>query len=202
MNGPLPDNANSEKTNSLLTVAFTWSPANYLQKVNPQESYKLHTPVLRRLTQCCQSLQIYPECFVNGGLHYHGTLVINDKIKWYASVLPHIKHNGFVVIKPKPDNGWLKYISKDWDTMSAVLQLDKPLDLMTLKTKLRRDKKCNIHLVRPSTLEDFISVEPYLSDSDSIPVAQYDALTGRRLDMSKNNQIYNDIMRSRGNGDM
>jgi len=167
MNGPLPLSANSEKTNSLLTVAFTWAPASHMQRKDPIEGYKIHTPVLKRLTTCCSALKIYPECFVNGGLHYHGTLVISDKIKWYASVLPNLKYSGFVVIKQRPDDGWLKYISKDWDVMSAVLQLDKPLDLMILKTRLRRDKNCTI-LKRPSTLEDFISIESYNSDSDSL----------------------------------
>jgi len=97
MNGPLPELPNSivptiapngETIRKVLIVAFTWAPQQRYQRVDPLESYKIQKPMIRNLSLCCNYINLHPELFVNGGLHYHATLHINDEIKWYKKVLP------------------------------------------------------------------------------------------------------------------
>lgn len=151
-----PDHSEQEPADKPYCIAFTWAPK--VQRNDPQEGYKLHLPQLRRLAQCCSRVMINPEFFHSGGLHYHAQLVILDKIKWYRSVLPSFNDTGFTKVKAYPDDGWLKYMGKDWPTVKEVLALDKPLDLMILKT--RHKVKYNIpnsHI--RDGIEDFIKEE-------------------------------------------
>lgn len=120
-----------------LVVAFTWSPRPALQRNDPKKGHENMLPLLRRLTSCCSQIHLTPEFHVNGTLHYHGQLVISDQIKWYKSVLPSFKSNGFVVIKKNPNTKWMEYMMKDFDVMKDILGLTEPLDMLKLKTSKR-----------------------------------------------------------------
>ena len=64
---------------------------------------------------------------MSGNIHYHGLFSISDKIKWYKSVLPTLKRNGYVkVVKvvEKHRDKWVKYIVKERDSMISILELD------------------------------------------------------------------------------
>lgn len=124
----------TDKEGKVLTVAFTWSPAPNLQRTDPQAGYKNQLPILKTLIKCCEYIKLHPEFHMNGTLHYHAILKITDQIKWYRSVLPNIRANGFVVIKKNLDCKWMDYIEKDWEISKAVLDLETPLDLQSLKT--------------------------------------------------------------------
>ena len=154
-----------EQSKKNMLIAFTWSPQTYLQRNIPIEGYKVHLPILRRLLKCCSKIQVNPELFVNGGLHYHAQLEVSDKIKWYRSVLPTFKSTGLVVCKKNPDSNWMKYITKDWDDMSTILSLDTPLDSMALRSRGKKPKDLVLHT--KVNLDDFLSVGYKDESSDS-----------------------------------
>lgn len=161
MNGPaekLPNSTAPAVNPEGLSIAFTWSPSPNLQREDPQEGYKLQLPVLRQLVRCCAHIKLHPEFHLNGSLHYHAILLISDKIKWYKSVLPNIKKNGFVCVKKNPNEVWTTYIEKDWDISRGVLGLEKPLDLMTLK-KLYGRVNLNTQPSSDNTLSKYMTIE-------------------------------------------
>lgn len=114
MNGSLP-----------MRVAFTWSPKNIVS-CDVSTQFFTHYIHIRKLNKCAKYI-IYPECNLAGNIHFHGTLEIYDKIKWYKSVLPTFKRNGFVCIKSNPNDKWTMYIEKDKSTMEGVLNITLPI---------------------------------------------------------------------------
>lgn len=90
----------------------------------PKFQYNYCLPTLLNLKLCCDHYEIFPELTLQGNIHFHGILEINDKIKWYKKVLPSLKYMGFVLIKPKPDKNWEKYMSKDSGIMEVILKPD------------------------------------------------------------------------------
>lgn len=118
--------------------AFTFSPAPKLQRNDPLLGHVNIMPILKKLRLCCAHVELYPEMHINGTLHYHGIIIVSDFVKWYKSVLPLFKRNGFVVLKSNLNSNWDKYITKDWDIVKDILELDKPIDLMVLKKKKQK----------------------------------------------------------------
>jgi hypothetical protein len=95
-------------------------------KAQFEDTYKL----LRKLSSCTTECKIYPEVTLAGNIHYHGLFNISDKIKWYKSVLPTLKRNGFVkVVKvvERHRDKWVRYIVKERDSMVSILELDPQL---------------------------------------------------------------------------
>lgn len=94
-------------------------------------------PIIKLLRKCSKTFEIYPELTVNGSIHFHGSLEINDKIKWYKSILPQIKYKAYLVIKKNPDQGWVEYQAKDKLMMESILNISLPITykhvLMTTK---------------------------------------------------------------------
>lgn len=119
MNGT-PENLDLTKC-----IAFTWSPKP-VPIIDPFLQYVATLSLIKNLDRCAE-YRIYPELNKQGNIHYHGIIHITDKVKWYKSVLPQFKYNGYVVIKTDPDDGWLKYIIKDAEVMSAILKINLPL---------------------------------------------------------------------------
>lgn len=132
-----------EPSTDILKLAFTWSPRPDMQHDDPKKGFAQHLPVLRNILKCCDKYELHPECFLNGGLHYHAYLEIKDKIKWYKSVLPTFKRYGFVVIKKNPNEHWHKYIRKDGQIMYDVLEhqsLDPDVGLKLMTVRLCKQK--------------------------------------------------------------
>lgn len=130
-------------------IAFTWAPNSTYHTNDPNIGYQMSILILRRLRLCCKALQIFPELTNAGHIHYHGKLWIKDYVKWYKSVLPTLKRNGFVKIKPNPNEGWDEYCNKQWDIFKEVLDLDNPIDITYLSKikKLKDDVKYSQNII-------------------------------------------------------
>lgn len=108
-----------------LVIAWTWSPQPH--DGTPSEQFNRYLTTLRTLKQCCEKYALYCELNKSGYLHFHGTLQIKDKIRWYKTILPSMRRFGFVLIKPRPDEGWGAYISKEAELMSELLEMELPI---------------------------------------------------------------------------
>ena len=129
MNG-VPENLNLEQC-----IAFTWSPKK-IPVIDTFLQYCATISLIRNLDKCAK-YRMYPELNKNGNIHYHGIIHVTDKVKWYKSVLPQFKYNGFVLIKSHPDQGWLDYINKDMLMMIEILKINLPI---TEDIKIKRKR--------------------------------------------------------------
>lgn len=122
------------------TLAITWVP-------NPNTLLKRMYSPGKQLDACkwfmdqlhkCTIYQMYPEMTIAGNIHFHGLIEITDKVKWYKSVQPTLKRNGFVLIKSNVDQGWIDYIRKDMEDMKTIFKIDLPISKPF--HKLKKDK--------------------------------------------------------------
>lgn len=137
------------------SIAFTWSPNPKIFKgISPNFQFHDTLPYIKQL-RTCSSFIIYPELNKQGNIHYHGLIHIMDKVKWYKKVLPTLKYKGFVLIKSKIDEGWLKYIEKEKSTMESILEISLPLDNSHNLFK-RKSKQSKEEDNRTRTILDFM----------------------------------------------
>lgn len=82
----------------------------------------------KTLAKSCD-YEIYPEFrIVTGDIHYHGTIAIKDKIKWYKQTLPSLKRMGYVKVKKIDDlQGWTKYLQKEYSITKGILDIELPI---------------------------------------------------------------------------
>lgn len=68
--------------------------------------------------------EINPELNQNGNLHYHGYFVLKDKLKFYKSILPKMKYNGFVKIDLVHNDlqKAMEYCRKDREFMKQLIK--------------------------------------------------------------------------------
>lgn len=98
--------------------------------------------IVRLLRASCELFEIYPEMTEEGNLHYHLICLIKDKIKWYKSVLPSFKRNGFVKIKKIFNiDKWREYCNKERATMEELLGVKIPLTRETTKGFVKKIRK-------------------------------------------------------------
>lgn len=113
--------------NGSLAVAFTWSPdPSKFSGIRPEYQFNDTLVFIKSMASCCY-YEIFPELNLSGNIHYHGKIYVYDKVKWYKSVLPKLKYNGFVCIKGSINEKWDDYIVKDKDMMTKILKVDLPL---------------------------------------------------------------------------
>lgn len=121
-------------------LALTWSPKK--QTVDP--IYGLTDFIDKYFVAWCDVMHtcdIYPELNINGALHFHAVICIKDKVKWYKSLLPRLKYDGFVQIKTIFDiNGWIEYLNKDKLHMELICNAKLPLNKEYL-TNYKKAKK-------------------------------------------------------------
>lgn len=130
----------TEKILEVRPIAFTWCPNNAFHTNDPQLGYSMAIQVLKNIRLVSKNFVIYPELTHQGNIHFHGKIYISDPIKWFKSVLPKLKKNGFVKIKTNLNVGWDEYCGKQWDIFKDVLDLDKPIDYEYL-SKIRKLKE-------------------------------------------------------------
>lgn len=139
-----------------LPFAFTWSPnPKIFRGIDPLFQFYDTAPFIDQLATCCSSYIVYPELNLNGNIHYHAKITLKDKVKWYKKVLPTFKYKGFVVVKPKCDEGWLSYIEKDKKLMESLLDLHLPIDRPLRQQLSIAPKGLGVALQESSTLLDF-----------------------------------------------
>ncbi len=116
-------------------IAFTWNPdpKQVREHINPLWTLNEHTYHLMKLKRCCKEVNLYPEYCASGKLHWHGSLVIKDQVKWFKSILPYFKYRGYVCVKLEFSAEWTKYIQKNKVDMEKILEIQLPLTLKTLQ---------------------------------------------------------------------
>ena len=109
----------------------------------PTKQLQSHLPILRKLKHCSKQFTLSAELTLNGVLHYHGTLLITNKIYWFRHLLPLIKEKlGFVLIKPSPNQAWTDYCNKDIGDMKEILEINLPItEDHPILEKIKRFKK-------------------------------------------------------------
>lgn len=132
--------------NGTLKMAITISPPDRVSKYNRLEGiYKMDKFSLnKKLRNCSKYFILFPEVDLQGRLHYHGVIKIDDQTKWYKSVLPYIRGTlGFVLLKPlKTTTDMLKwniYSMKNWASMKDIfiepIIITKPKRLLKSNTE-------------------------------------------------------------------
>ena len=132
-----------------LVIALTWTPRP--RNLTPIEQFNCYLPTLRMLKQCSDKYAIFVELNKSGYVHFHGSVLIRDRIRWYKHVLPAFRNWGFVLIKTDPDQGWTDYCSKEADMMSELLELELPIT--PGHTLLTAMKKTKVVIERPKSLD-------------------------------------------------
>lgn len=110
-------------------IAITWACNRTFHTNDPKIGFSMAVNVLKKLRTVSEKFILYPE-IGNGGsnIHFHGVIILKDKVKWFKSVLPTLKRNGFVKIKPLKSQEWYDYIQKEWEIMKNILDIDSPID--------------------------------------------------------------------------
>lgn len=122
-----------DQIDNLEPLAFTWSPKKSTRQAKWGLIWDIENYFID-FTLCCKSAIIMPELNKNGNLHYHGTIVIKDKIKWYKVILPKLKKDGFVLIKSIDDmQKWTEYINKTKEEMMIITERELPITLEHLQ---------------------------------------------------------------------
>nr|DAV32344.1 MAG TPA: Rep protein [Bacteriophage sp.] len=117
------------------SFALTWSPnPSFHRECDPLKQMSGILPILNKLKYALQGILTF-ELNMNGNIHIHASVDhIHDRIKWYKSILPLLKRNGFVKIKGNIDDGWKEYLLKDTKAMEQILGIDKlPVDISSIK---------------------------------------------------------------------
>ncbi len=124
-------------------LAITWSPKG--DTITPK--WSLHYYLYYYFASWHRGLKsftLYPELNHAGNIHFHGTIQIGDKVKWYKSLLPALKRKGFVKIKIIDNlDKWTNYIQKDWLANMLIFDINKPITRETVpsKTNIKRSLK-------------------------------------------------------------
>lgn len=140
---------------SLQTIAFTWSPnPQIFSGINPKYQYNDVLPFIKLLDKCCIYYEIFPEFNSNGNIHIHGKLELSDKVKWYKSILPKFKYSGYVCIKTRVDDNWLKYCRKEQSMTEEVLNIKLPI------VKIIKKNGKNLKVQLESNSDSFLNPLP------------------------------------------
>lgn len=100
---------------------------------------------------------LYVELTIEGHIHYHGWFNIKDKIKYYKKTLPTLKRLGFIKIKSRVDEGWMKYCLKDQEVMRNTIAL--PVRY------LNKDKRLITKAIYESQVQIDYGIKAYLLNS-------------------------------------
>ena len=107
-------------------TCFTWCPIPAFHSGSSEQQLQETLPIVQKLAKCTSDCVIYPELTLQGNIHYHALFKITDKVKWFKSVLPTFKRNGFVKVVACNENHkdkWLSYIRKEAEVMIPILSL-------------------------------------------------------------------------------
>lgn len=121
-----------------ITITF-----GYLRCKTPQGQFKETIPYLTKILNRSCEFQIWPEWRVTTGhIHYHGTVVIKDKIKWFKETVPQLGSLGFKLIKKIDDKTkWETYCKKEEDIAKGILQIPIPINSIIKYTPKQKSHK-------------------------------------------------------------
>lgn len=134
------DEEKKEQAVTRLAVTLTY---RLHSSVNPRNQFQETIGQIENLLHmCCDNYGIYPELTRQGDIHYHLSLNIKDKIKWFKKCLPSFKKNGYVLVKPVFDlSDWLKYCLKDNEMMEDILNVKLPISQLSYKSPKEKKRE-------------------------------------------------------------
>jgi len=146
--------------NYAITITFATLRSNF-----PKQQFRETITYVTKTLKQSTSFIIVPEWRItNGSIHYHGTIHIFDKVKWYKSTLPSLKKMGYCLIK-KIDNydKWNSYLAKEQCVAQGILGEDYflPIYRYIENTKEASAKLLKGGLINPS-IYDYIEEPPYI----------------------------------------
>lgn len=115
------------KDNDPLAITITFKDIRH--GAGPKTQFKESYYWLASTLEASTDYEMYPEWrMVSGTIHYHGVIIIKDKIKWLRQTLPRLKRNGFIKIKPVREfMGWIEYCSKEAKEAKEILNVTLPM---------------------------------------------------------------------------
>lgn len=79
-------------------------------------------PVIKRVLDKIGKYEVYPELTLNGMIHYHGKIAVDDKYEYYKGIKELRRKLGYNLFKAiDNEEKWDKYIEKDKGTMLKIL---------------------------------------------------------------------------------
>lgn len=112
----------------LLILAYTQTISNLRTKM-PASQFKESAPYLTKTLGRSTEYLLVPEWRTNTGeIHYHGIILVKDKVKWFKETLPALKSLGFEKIKNIDwIEKWIDYIVKEAEVANRILKLPMPI---------------------------------------------------------------------------
>lgn len=152
----------------LYLITWTPDPKKLPCKYNMVKNYDYHIRLFfKNFNKACHTFAICPEFNLNGNIHYHGWFQLKDPVKWYKSVLPALKHNGYTKINlstnhklfnfDKKDNS-LWYYKKDLYNNAQVFNRVYCYNHLSEKPKVQKKKQY--------VIPDYLSVEQETRDME------------------------------------
>lgn len=96
-----------------------------------------------KLSKATTEWQLYPELTPDKGLlHYHGRIVVRDKIAWAKFYFWYNRTYGYLMCKEIVDGpGWLEYCTEEWEEMSELLSIVTAPDRENWKRVVGKPRK-------------------------------------------------------------
>lgn len=139
-------------------LAFTWCPCAKYHSLPIRDQFKETFKLISKYYNAfdLKNTIIYPELTKIGNIHYHATLYIKDRYKFYEYFLPLLRRHGLVKLKVYDGKAiWDRYICKDGELMRKLLRLpedfiEKGLVLKQVEKRLQN----KIPQCRPDIISD------------------------------------------------
>lgn len=108
-----------------ITITF-----GYLKCKTPQGQFMETIGYITKILNRSCEFRIWPEWRVTTGhIHYHGTVWIKDKIKWFKDTIPKLNSLGYKLIKKIDDESkWETYCKKEENIAKDILSIEIPIN--------------------------------------------------------------------------
>lgn len=110
------------------TLAITISARPYYGKSTVRTLLFTHYLEMLPMLKTLKFYTLYPEFDDKFRLHYHGVVRFKDKYQAYRITKRINKLIGYVLLKANlNEDGWVKYITKEWNTTKKILNITYPI---------------------------------------------------------------------------
>lgn len=152
----------------LYLITWTPDPKKLPYKYNMVKNYDYHIRLFfKNFNKACHTFAICPEFNLNGNIHYHGWFQLKDPVKWYKSVLPTLKHNGFIKINTSVSYKLFNFDKKDnalWYYKKELYnnaQIFARVYCYTHKSEKPRIQKTKVYKI-----DDYLDIEKESADME------------------------------------
>lgn len=103
----------------------------------PRKQFVETAPFVTKILARSTGFVLVPEWrTTTGDIHYHGVIVVKDRVKWFKSTRGTLKTQGFMLLKKVDDmERWIQYIAKQAADAEQITGLTMPIDDVVIKTQ-------------------------------------------------------------------